>query len=181
MDTPPPRTTSITTPSIPEITIIGGKPYTVTEGTINVDGTTIRLPNLGGSEQVSTTVENVPMAIIPSYSGTMAVPVFPTAKPTSDSGSDPTPSSTSTSTTATTSSAEPAPTSADGVVRWGNKVCAGINVIPSPASLWVVGGKEVIHGAGSRRTRQGPFVIKQKIVKQIWSVSLVAGPGEDVG
>ncbi|KAE8326193.1 hypothetical protein BDV39DRAFT_206088 [Aspergillus sergii] len=110
-----PRTTSTITTSIPEITVIGGKPYTVTRGTINVDGTTIQVPNMGGNEQVSTTIDDVPMVIIPSYSGTVAVPVFPTAKPTSISGSHSTTSSATTSTTTkTTSSAKPAPTSADG-------------------------------------------------------------------
>ncbi|GMF73076.1 unnamed protein product [Aspergillus oryzae] len=104
-----------TTGNIPEIAVVGGDPYTVTGGTINVDGTTIRVPNVDGNEQVSTTIDNVPMVIIPSYSGTVAVPVFPTAKPTSDSGSHSTTSSTTTSTTTTTtSSAKPAPTSADG-------------------------------------------------------------------
>lgn len=77
----PPRTTSIITTSIPEIAVVGGDPYTVTGGTINVDGTTIRVPNVDGNEQVSTTIDNVPMVIIPSYSGTVAVPVFTTAKP----------------------------------------------------------------------------------------------------
>lgn len=111
----PPRTTSIITTSIPEIAVVGGDPYTVTGGTINVDGTTIRVPNVDGNEQFSTTIDNVPMVIIPSYSGMVAVPVFPTAKPTSDSGSHSTTSSTTTSTiTTTTSSAKPAPTSADG-------------------------------------------------------------------
>ncbi|OGM48780.1 hypothetical protein ABOM_003054 [Aspergillus bombycis] len=99
---------------IPEIAIVGGGPYTVTGGGINVNGTSIRVPNVGGSEQVSTIIDNVPMVIIPSYSGTVVVPVFPAAKPTSDSNPDSTTSSTTTSTTSTTSSAEPAPTSADG-------------------------------------------------------------------
>ncbi|QRD84998.1 putative alpha-1,3-glucanase [Aspergillus flavus] len=104
-----------TTGNISEIAVVGGDPYTVTGGTINVDGTTIRVPNVDGNEQVSTTIDNVPMVIIPGYSGTVAVPVFPTAKPTSDSGSHSTTSSTTTSTTTTTtSSAKPAPTSADG-------------------------------------------------------------------
>ncbi|KAE8357197.1 hypothetical protein BDV27DRAFT_164739 [Aspergillus caelatus] len=110
----PPRTTSTITTSIPEIVIVGGEPYTVTGGTINVDGTTIRVPNVGGNEQVSTTIGNVPMVIIPSYSGMMVVPVFPTAKPTSNSKPDPTTTSKTTSTTSTTRPTNPAPTSADG-------------------------------------------------------------------
>ncbi|KAB8261806.1 glycosyl hydrolase family 71-domain-containing protein [Aspergillus pseudonomiae] len=48
----PPRTTSTITTSIPEIVIVGGEPYTVTGGAINVDGTTIRVPNVGGNEQL---------------------------------------------------------------------------------------------------------------------------------
>ncbi|EAW23800.1 uncharacterized protein NFIA_033660 [Aspergillus fischeri NRRL 181] len=117
-----PISTSIVTTSIPEIAIVRGEPYTVTGGSINLNGAVIKIPNIGGSEQVCTTIDNVPMVIIPNYSGTMAVPVLPTAKPTSGpdpgSGSDPgsgdTPSSTS-----TTSTTAPIPTSADGCALMG--------------------------------------------------------------
>ncbi|KAB8232369.1 glycoside hydrolase family 71 protein [Aspergillus alliaceus] len=122
----PPRTTSTITTSIPEIAVVGGEPYTVTGGTINVDGTTIRVPNVGGREQVSTTIGNVPMVIIPSYSGTIAVPLFPTAIPTvsattTTTNNEPSTSSETTTTTKTsTTSSLPSATAASGCSSTGN-------------------------------------------------------------
>ncbi|KAF5857071.1 hypothetical protein ETB97_006283 [Aspergillus alliaceus] len=122
----PPRTTSTITTSIPEIAVVGGEPYTVTGGTINVDGTTIRVPNVGGREQVSTTIDNVPMVIIPSYSGTIAVPLFPTAIPTvsattTTTNNEPSTSSETTTTTKTsTTSSLPSATAASGCTSTGD-------------------------------------------------------------
>lgn len=77
-----PKSTTAVTTTIPEIAIVGGQPYTLRQGSITANGATYDIPNVGGSGQVSTTIDGVPMVIIPSYSGTINMPVMPTVKPT---------------------------------------------------------------------------------------------------
>jgi hypothetical protein len=52
------------------------------------------VPDVSGSNQITTTINNVPMVIIPRYSGPMTLPVLPSAKPTGgSSGVFPSPNS----------------------------------------------------------------------------------------
>ena len=56
----------------------------------------------------------------------------------------------------------------------------GANATQRPLSPSRKSGKQEIHGAGLRPTRQGLSAITTKVVQQIWSVSQVVGPREDV-
>jgi hypothetical protein len=78
-----PTESQVIATSIPEIAIIGGEPYTATRGSVVAIGHTFMLPALGGSNQVTATIDDVLMVLIPSFTGTVTVAVIPTARTTS--------------------------------------------------------------------------------------------------
>jgi hypothetical protein len=77
-----PTESQVIATSIPEIAIIGGEPYTATRGSVVANGHTFKLPALGGSNQVTATIDGVSMVLIPSLTGTVTVAVIPTARTT---------------------------------------------------------------------------------------------------
>ncbi|PKX98028.1 uncharacterized protein P174DRAFT_465822 [Aspergillus novofumigatus IBT 16806] len=148
--------TSIVTTSIPEIAIVRGEPYTVTGGSINVNGAVIQIPNIGGSEQVSTTIDNVPMVII------QAIPepwLCRCSQPSSRLPAlilDPVPTLDLAILHPRLPLLLPLPARQPRyqplltvVLLWvAYRVCVGINVIPQPVTQSVERGKKVMHGAG---------------------------------
>ncbi|KAL2783353.1 hypothetical protein BJX66DRAFT_131941 [Aspergillus keveii] len=77
-----PTESQVIATSIPEIAIISGEPYTATRGSIVANGHTFKLLALGGSNQVTATIDDVSIVLIPSFTGTVTVAVIPTARTT---------------------------------------------------------------------------------------------------